>query len=232
MNLAIMQPYIFPYIGYFQLVAAVDRFLFLDDANFIKQGWINRNRLELAGRVAYFTIPLSGASPNRRINELSILDPVQWRRRLLRSIRESYATAPFLVDVMRLLEEVLDRSGPRISDAAALSVEITARNLGLGASFGATSALYPRSASTGVDRVQEICASEQASRYVNLPGGKALYSREQFDARGLALDFIEPDLGPYPRAGRIFIPGLSILDAMLFNEPDVVARIAKGRVAP
>ena len=72
MKLAIMQPYLFPYLGYFQLIAAVDKFVFYDDVNFIKNGWINRNRLLISGKVNYITIPLSGASSFLKINQVLV----------------------------------------------------------------------------------------------------------------------------------------------------------------
>jgi hypothetical protein len=229
-RLAIMQPYLFPYIGYFQLVAAVDRFLFLDDCNFIKQGWINRNRLEISGRVTYFTVPLSGASSNRRISEIAVAGSGIWRQKLLRTISQSYSGAPYLRAVLGLVEEVICQPGGQIADIARASVELTARMIGLSPRFGLTSEEHAGVLGAGIDRVLDICVAEGARAYVNLPGGRQMYSPDRFLERGLSLEFIEPNLAPYPRGGRPFIGSLSILDVLLFNGPAAAAALVRRGV--
>src|ERR1043165_6867498 len=102
-----MQPYLFPYLGYYQLAAAVDRFVFYDDVKFIKNGWINRNRLFLSGDVRYFTVPLLGASSTSSIAQVGVQPGEVWRRKILESIAQSYVQAPQLVPVMAVVSEVL-----------------------------------------------------------------------------------------------------------------------------
>lgn len=230
MKLAIMQPYVFPYLGYFQLVAASDRFLFLDDVAFRKQGWINRNRLEFSGSVAYFTVPLSQASPNRTICEIETLPAAIWMPKLLRSMAQSYASAPRVRQVLDLVEYVIDAPDRRISTLASRSVVLTAECLGLSTTFGWTSKECPKAELHGSARVLDICTSLGANVYFNLPGGRDLYLPQQFDERGVALRFIDPLHTPYERCRRSFIPGLSVLDALMFHEPTWIADLIRRGV--
>jgi hypothetical protein len=218
MKLAIMQPYFFPYIGYFQLVAAVDKFVFYDDVNYIKNGWINRNRLLISGGVQYFTIPLAGASPNQRIYEVKIQNVGPWREKMKRSIEQSYAKAPFVKEIMRLLEDVLNIQSDFLSDYAKASVKTVTEYVGIKTSFVDSSRIYPNQELTGVDRVLDIVTQEQASFYYNLPGGASLYDHKAFKARNVELCFIEPYLFSYAQRSKEFIPGLSMLDVLMFND--------------
>jgi len=217
-----MQPYLFPYLGYFQLVAAVDKFVFYDDVNYIKNGWINRNRILLGDSVRYFTVPLAGASPSRKINEVDVQPREQWLRKMLEAIRHSYAKAPHYARVSELIGDVLNSTTTNVATLASRSVIETARYLQIGTDFVPSSTQYGNAALNGVDRVLDICTKECADAYVNLPGGQALYERKDFAARGVELSFIEPNLGAYRQFGDTFHPGLSIVDVLMFNSADQV----------
>jgi hypothetical protein len=233
MKLAIMQPYLFPYLGYFQLVAAADRFVFFDDVNYINRGWINRNRVLLGDEVHYMTVPLSGASQTRKINEIDIQPRDLWLRKLLESIRHAYAKAPHYARVSQLLGDVLGSTATStvtsIGTLASRSVVDVARYLKLDTDFVMSSAPYGNAALKGEQRLLDICAKERADCYVNLPGGKDLYAPDTFASAGVELRFIEPALPPYPQHGKTFHPGLSILDVLMFNDPDEArAMLATG----
>ena len=217
-RLAVMQPYLFPYIGYFQLIAAVDRFVVYDDVAYIKGGWINRNRLFLSGGVNWFTFPLCAASPHRRINEIVVRQDDVWRRKLLASVRQSYAKAPCFEQAYTLLEGIVLSSETLLSAIARESLMSVARYLGLGTEFVVSTGRYGNEALRGTDRVLDICRQEGAAEYHNLPGGTALYSSEAFSAAGVELRFIEPTLAGYGQFEQPFTPGLSILDVLMFND--------------
>jgi hypothetical protein len=221
-KLAIMQPYLFPYVGYFQLVAAVDKFVFYDDANYIKNGWINRNRLLLGNTVRYITVPLSGASPSRRINEVEVLPRERWLRKLLEAIRHGYAKAPHYTRISELIGDTLNSAATDISTLASHSVIETSKYLQIDTDFVPSSTLYGNAGLKGVDRVLDICMKEQADAYLNLPGGQTLYERKDFDALGISLGFIQPNLRPYRQFDDTFHPGLSIVDALMFNSAEEV----------
>lgn len=232
MKLAIMQPYFFPYIGYFQLIAAVDKFVFYDDVNFIKNGWINRNRLILAGATRYITVPLVGASPFLKINEISAQSGDGWRRKLVESLRHSYSKAPYFADVNALFQEVVLANHDKIGEIAKASVMVICRYLGLATEFVPSSAIYGNASLGGALRVLDICAKEGASEYVNPPGGRALYNEQEFSERGLNLYFVQPRLDPYPQSTDQFQPGLSIIDILMFNSREQVrAMIGMGSEA-
>ncbi|MDR6194877.1 WbqC family protein [Siphonobacter sp. SORGH_AS_0500] len=99
MTLAIMQPYLFPYIGYFQLLNAVDKFVIYDDVAFINRGWINRNSILNNGKAQLFTVPLKEASQNKLIHEISIDTDQKWRDKLLKTIQQNYKKAPHFAAV-------------------------------------------------------------------------------------------------------------------------------------
>ncbi|MFS2015445.1 WbqC family protein [Massilia sp. CT11-108] len=217
MNLAIMQPYFFPYIGYFQLIAAADKFVFYDDVNFIKNGWINRNRLVLAGTTRYITVPLAGASPFLKINQINLQDGEGWRRKLLESLRHSYSKAPYFDDVSALVQEVLV-ANEKISEVAKASLTAVCRHLGLEREFVSSSSIYGNDALSGQARVLDICSKEGATAYYNLPGGKDLYSEQDFARQNISLHFIQPRIEPYPQFTEQFQPGMSIIDVLMFND--------------
>jgi WbqC-like protein family len=219
MKLAIMQPYLFPYLGYFQLIAAVDKFVFYDDVNFIKNGWINRNRLFLAGEVRYVTVPLADASSFSKINQI-LVQPrsTGWPRKLLETVRHSYCRAPYFGVVQSMLSEIFLTDDRRVAELAKGSVIAVSKYLGLRTRFVMSSAMYKNSHLGGVERVFDICRREEASQYVNLPGGSDLYDHQSFASRQLTLRFIEPKLTPYRQFSAQFCSSLSVLDVLMFND--------------
>jgi hypothetical protein len=222
-----MQPYFFPYLGYFQLVGAVDKFVFYDDVNFIKNGWINRNRLFLSGAPRYITVPLSGASPFEKINQVALLQGDGWRRKVLESVRHSYSKAPYFTSVNELLASVLFAKEDRIGEIAKKSILAVCDYLGLQSEFVNTSAVYANESLNGIERVLDICAREGAQEYFNLPGGRELYDEAAFRNRGIALEFVQPRLTSYNQFAREFQAGLSILDVLMFNNRSAVVSMIR-----
>ncbi|RYF78205.1 MAG: hypothetical protein EOO39_02060, partial [Cytophagaceae bacterium] len=116
MTLAIMQPYVLPYIGYIQLLNAVDTFVFYDDVAFINRGWVNRNRLLVNGKDHLFTIPLKDASQNKAIREIELANDSKWRGKLLKTIEQSYRKAPQYGVVMPMTERIINFQADTIAD--------------------------------------------------------------------------------------------------------------------
>lgn len=218
MRLAIMQPYLFPYIGYFQLIAAVDRFVFYDDVSFIKQGWINRNRLLGPRGATYFTVPVVHASSSRAIRDTLIDHDVPWEKKLLRRVSIDYARAPLVSRVMRLLEDVLSDRPRDIASLSRKSIEAVCEYLGISTERVASSIGYENGHLHGADRVLDICRREAADTYVNMAGGRGLYDPESFAGRGVTLRFLTPRVVSYRQFGAAFVPSLSILDVLMFND--------------
>lgn len=217
MKLAIMQPYFMPYLGYFQLMAKADRFILLDDVNFISRGWINRNRLLIRGEPFLFTLPLNNASQHRRITDLTLCETVPWRRKLLRTIDQAYRTAPFHDQIQPVLEQIIATPSDNLAEFIARSLQALQTYLRLDCTFGSTSCEHPDRSLSGQDRIIDICLREQARTYLNLPGGRLLYQAATFERQHVDLRFLENRLQPYRQFGTAFVPNLSIIDVLMFN---------------
>ena len=216
MRLGLHQPYFFPYLAYYQLLFAVDRFVAYDDVAWIKGGWINRNRLLAGHRAAYFTIPARGASPHIAIDMVETAEG-NWRTKMLRTCEQGYARAPYRQPVLELLERVLSRSSGLVADLSVASLEAVRDYLGYSTPICRARNRYAGSAARGQERVIEICRAEGATEYLNAIGGSSLYSRDTFRGAGIALRFLKSSVPPMPDNGPISRPisGLSILDTLM-----------------
>ena len=224
--IAIMQPYFFPYVGYFQLANRASLFIFYDDVNYIKGGWINRNRILVNGAAAYLTVELRGASQNRLINEVLWNDNSS---KLLRTLQMAYARAPFFSETYALVQECFSSAGPFIGDLAGMSVQKVAGYLGLHARFERASERHPESRGLGrARRLITIAKHHRARTYINAAGGRQIYDRAEFEAEGVDLRFLKTHIEPYPQFGRTFIPGLSIIDVLMFNSPERVREMLEA----
>ncbi|WP_223469097.1 WbqC family protein [Massilia soli] len=215
MRLAIMQPYFVPYIGYLQLMAAVDRFVLFDDVGFIKRGWINRNRIMVGGREHWMTIPLRAASQNLLINQIAVSEDSAWRSKLLKTVEQSYRKAPFYAETMPLAQDILGCPETMLAPYLRCSLIALHAWLELPCQIIATSSHYENQHYKGAQRILDICRQEHASVYVNAPGGKHLYAAADFAALGMQLRFLKPRLDAYAQDGATFTPGLSIIDVLM-----------------
>lgn len=219
MTLAIMQPYFLPYIGYMQLMGAVDTFVLYDDVSFINRGWINRNRLLINGQEHLFTIPLKDASQNKRINEVHLADDPKWRSKLLKTIEQGYRKAPCYQQVMPLTEKIVNHPTDSITDLVYFSLVELNQYLGLTTRLVASSSIYSNTELKGQERILDICRQENATLYINPIGGTELYDKATFENTGTQLRFIKSKAVTYSQFGRNdFIPWLSILDVLMFND--------------
>jgi hypothetical protein len=229
MKLAIMQPYVFPYIGYFHLIQSVDKFVFLEDVSYINRGWINRNRIaSLDGKGDYlFTIPLEGASQNKKINEIRLHSNYEkWLDGFHKTFKNAYRNAPHFVTAEGLLSVFyLFKPGDLVSDLAKTSIirSFELLNIALHGNIGSkewgSSTKYGNQEKKKGERLIDICQSEGAKQYHNAIGGQELYTKEQFAAGGVELSFIKSDLLPYRDP---FVAGLSILDIIAHCDVDVL----------
>jgi hypothetical protein len=234
MRLAIMQPYFLPYIGYFQLMSAVDKFVLLDDVNFINRGWINRNRIAVNGEPNWMTLPLIKASQNRLINEIKIFEDPSWKRKVLRTVELSYRQAPYFAQVLPLFSEILEEARGPLAIFLHYQLARMAAYIGLDVRIEKTSSVYPKEGRTGQDRILDICGREGADSYLNLRGGRDLYDPAAFSALGIELLFVESNFEAMKlQHGADEGPYLSILDLVMFNSPATVRdAIGLCRAAP
>ncbi len=217
MRVAVMQPYFFPYLGYFQLIHSVDAFVVYDDVNYIKGGWINRNFILGQKGKQRITLPLEAASPNKRINQLSIGgNPAQ----ILKIFRQNYARAPQFGSVIALIEEVIRQPERNLSRFLDTGLQRISDYFGLHPTWHMSSCLKKDNNLRGQDKVLAICQELGATHYINMPGGKILYDAESFARLGIQLSFIEPKPVVYRQFGSEFVPNLSIIDVMMFNSKE------------
>lgn len=215
MRLAIMQPYFFPYLGYWQLIRSADRLVILDDVSFIKRGWINRNRILINGEPSYITIPLVGASQNKRICDISMQSPEHWRRKMLKSIEQSYRNSACFEPMFGEIDRLIRHETSDLSDYLANQLRGIARLLDMDTDIVVTSRIYCNEALKGHERILDICRREGATTYINLPGGQELYDPAYFEEADTALCFIAPRISPYQQGSENFVPNLSLIDALL-----------------
>jgi hypothetical protein len=220
-----MQPYLFPYIGYFQLLNAVDRFVVYDDVAFIKQGWINRNRILVNGQPTYFTIPIKHASSFAPIRDTYVDDDPQherWVEKTLKTIDNAYRRAPEFARVFPLVEHVLTTQTTRVSQLAVASLKTVAELLEIRTAWVEDCDRYDNALLKGEDRVLAICRAEGATDYINVSGGRDLYSRDRFAAAGVRLQFVQSRPLEYRQFRDPFVPSLSIIDVLMFNPRETV----------
>ena len=217
---AIMQPHLFPYIGYWQLLQASDCFVVYDDVNYINRGWINRNRILINNQPGLITLPLLQASQNRKIRDIEIAPAAQWQRRLLRTLEMTYRKAPCFDQVFPLLEQVLGIEERNLSAFLSHQLHAIARFMGIQTRIVASSTIYRNDHLAAQARILDICRQEQATTYLNAQGGRSLYEPAAFAELGIELRFIAMRPLPYPQRGEGFTPYLSIVDALMEVGPD------------
>lgn len=226
MKAAIMQPYLFPYLGYFQLLGAVDVFVFYDDVAYINRGWINRNRLLLNGEPHYFTVPCINASQNRQINEIETALDSKALRKLLANFSHAYGKAPHYKEVMPMVESVFTNPATSIGALAINSVKAVADYLGLNPQWRISSeAAYNNIELKKEHRLIDICRQEECNVYRNPIGGQVLYTKDMFTPHNIELQFVNSKLPAYNQLGNEFVPGLSIIDVLMYNDKAAVTEM-------
>lgn len=222
MKLAVMQPYLFPYIGYFQLMNAADRFVIYDDVNFIKKGWINRNNILVNGKANLFTVPLKNASQNKLINELEISEISEWKKDLLKTIELSYRKAPCFEEVFDIIIRIINNDETNISGYIYQSLEKVNSFLNIDTEIVRSSSVYQNRLLKQQKRIIDICKKENAGEYINPIGGLELYSKKLFRENEIDLYFIKSNEIVYRQFNNEFSGSLSIIDVMMFNPKDQI----------
>lgn len=217
MKLGIMQPYFVPYIGYWQLMNLVDQYVIYDDVNYIKGGWINRNRILVNGVPKYFNVPMRGSSPNILINEVKVDHNKAIIRKNLRSIEGAYKKAPYYEIVYPMLEDILWCGEENLAKYIEYSFRVIAKYLEIKTELLVSSDLDKDNMLKGQDKVLAICQQLNATEYYNAIGGQELYSFEAFREHGIQLHFVKTQDILYDQFGDEFQPNLSIIDVMMFN---------------
>lgn len=220
-KIAIMQPYFFPYIGYWQLINAVDIFVLYDDVNFIKKGWINRNNILLNKSKHLITIPLLNVSQNKHINECIISDDDKIINNIIKTINLAYRKAPYYNLVFPTLEKIIKTKGS-ISDLVLKSVLWIKEYLNIDTEIILSSSIDKNNELKGQDKIIEIVKKLNGNHYINAIGGQELYDKEIFNNNEIKLNFIKMKEIKYKQFNNEFVPNLSFIDVLMFNSPEEI----------
>ena len=214
-----MQPYLFPYIGYWQLIYAVDKFVIFDDVNYKKKGHINRNKILVEGKPFQFTLNLKGASQNKLINEIQIGDNVQ---NILNLIEYNYKKSPYFKKVFSLLEEIFNQEEKNLAKFIGYSLKKISNYLEIDVKFIFSSEIDKNNQLKNQNKIINICQKLKATNYINVISGKELFDKEIFLKNKIKLNFINTNSFKYQQFNNEFIPFLSIIDVMMFNDLDTL----------
>lgn len=226
MKLAIMQPYFFPYIGYFQLMNAVDEFVVYDNIEFTKKGWIHRNRILVNGNDSFMTLPLKNDSDFLHVNQRFLADNwTQERIKILNRIKEAYRKAPYFQQVYPLLETCFMYPDTNLFQFILHSLQSIKNYLNIQTPLIISSSIPINHSLKSVDKVIGLCMARKASIYINPIGGQSLYHKTDFDAHEIHLKFLQTNSFHYTQFNNEYVPFLSILDVMMFNSTEIIQEL-------
>jgi hypothetical protein len=223
-----MQPYIFPYIGYFQLMNMVDQWVIFDDIQFIDKGWVNRNRIlhpDISKQWQYITIPLKNRGQFDKINEISINDGADWRTQILGKMTfYKQQRAPFYKQTFEFIEDCFQNKTNDLGSFLSNTLKRTAKELGITCKIDVQSEMHlelgkVENAGQWALRIAQAAGADQ---YINPHGGIEIFNPQEYTENGINLQFAKPVLRHYKQRREEFVPGLSILDVMMWNSPEEI----------
>ena len=224
-----MQPYFLPYIGYWQLINAVDTFVVYDNIEYTKKGWFNRNRILEADHDRLFTVPLKKASDFLHVNQRFLSDDSDKEiARILRIIESNYKKAPHLTSAYPIIESCFVFPNKNLFEYIFNSIKVICNYLGLSTKLVISSEIKINHSLKAEKKVLAICNAENTTTYINAIGGRELYDKKEFRSRGIDLKFIRPGNIEYRQFNYGFLPSLSIIDIMMFNSKEEIAKIIQN----
>jgi hypothetical protein len=228
MKAVIMQPYFYPYIGYFQLIQAADRFILFDDVQYIRHGWINRNRILKPGEGCQFIImPLAAHTRDTLIKDIQPVDADKNKERILRQIEHYKKTAPYYKTIRSLIGDCFATEHDTLAEMNGCYLKEVCNSRGIDFKIERSSQMnfdYSQVKDAG-DWALRMCEQLKATAYINPVGGMELFDNNKFEKSNIRLRFLQPALQPYSQRREHFEPGLSIIDVMMFNEPAAVKNL-------
>ena len=214
------QPYFLPYIGFWQLVNAADLFLIGDNYNFIKRGWIQRNRILINGKPIFLGLEVKHITSFRKINETEFIDFDVAQK--LNTVYRAYRKAPQFDAGYNLVKTILDNPERNVAEFLFQSIKDVCRFLGIDTKFIRSSEIPGNDSYKREYRIYDFCHRLGGDTYLNAVGGQDLYHFDDFEKHGVTLKFIHPNIRPYKQFYNEFVPGLSILDVIMFNSLETI----------
>ncbi len=225
MKLGIMQPYFFPYIGYWQLIGAVDKYVIYDDVNYIKGGWINRNNILINREPKRINLRLQHSSQNKLINEIEVLDDRIYINKLLKTIESNYKKAPYFCDAFPVIEKIITQDEINLAKHLEYQIREVCNYLSISTEIIVSSNIQKNNELRGQEKIIEICKVLGANEYINAIGGQNLYTHEDFAIQGIELRFLRTKEINYTQFKDEFVPNLSIIDVMMFNSKNKITKL-------
>lgn len=220
MKLAVMQPYLFPYIGYYQLAYCSDLFIFYDDVNYIKKGYINRNNIATKNGVFLFSLPIKNASQNKLINELYFTEET---KKILLTIEMSYSKSKYFYEIYPLIESIFNNKDRKVSNITSLSIIKIFEYLSLNFNYDFSSTIDYDRENGAQEKIYDLCKINNSKQYINAIGGIELYDKKEFQKRNIELGFIKPSITNYPQVNSsTFIDNLSMIDILMNCSKDEI----------
>ena len=229
MKIAIMQPYFFPYIGYFQLINSVDKFIIYDNVQYTRKGWINRNRILNGNNDKVLTLPLKKAHQIDLINSRHLAD--SWEKdkiEMLKLIENSYIKSPNFKTIFPIITSCLESPNNNLIDFILDSLHLLLSYLRINTEIIKSSDVNIDHTLKSQDKIIAICEKLNATTYINAEGGQKLYNIDDFNNKGIKLKFIKSLPIKYKQFKNEFIPWLSIIDVLMFNKrQDIIPYLNK-----
>lgn len=224
-----MQPYLFPYLGYFALIKHTDKWVVFDTVQYINKGWINRNRILSQSKdgIAYLTVPVIKESRDMLIKDTCIDNSKQWKEKIIGQLAFYKKKAPFFFKVKEIVEDILNFETNYISELNTYALARVCEYLNIDFKYSVFS-----HDTLGIDAVDapdewalKISQKLGAKQYINPPGGKSFFDKKKYDAVGIDLNFLQIYLEEYDTFVPEFISGLSIIDVMMFNSSEEINKM-------
>ena len=223
MRLAIMQPYFMPYIGYFQLINSVDKFVIYDNIQYTKKGWINRNRILANGKDQLITLPIKKDSDYLNVVERELSE--SWdkdKSKMLNVIKASYNKAPYFQETFELISKCLNNPEANLFRFIYDSIVLINNHLEIKTPIIISSTIDADHTLKSQDKVLSLCKEQNADIYINSIGGVELYDKETFKQNNIKLNFIKSNPIQYKQFNNEFVSWLSIIDVLMFNSKEQI----------
>ncbi len=218
-----MQPYFFPYIGYFSLIKATDFWVVFDEVQFIRHGWIERNRvLNSNNGCQYIKVPLVKASRQNLIKDTYIRFNENWENKILEQLTCYKKKAPYYSEVIDLLKQIFKEKNENITTLNVLALEKVCEYIGISFNydiFSHTEMDFSKTIKEAGDWALQISKHYKANTYINPYGGKDIFDIANYQEQGIDIKFLKNNLDSYNQKKDKFEPGLSIIDVLMFNSP-------------
>ena len=225
-DIAIMQPYFMPYMGYWQLINAVDTFVLYDNIQFSKKSWFHRNYVLLNGQKNLFSIPLKKDMDNLNVVDRFLANESQTQiKKILAQIENNYKKAPYFNNVFFLIKNIFKYNEKNLFKYIYNSIIQICDYLDLETRIVISSSIDINHSLKAKEKVMAINKALNSTQYINSIGGLELYEKNVFQKENIKLKFLKSEIAKYKQFNNEFIPYLSIIDIMMFNSKDEIKKM-------